>query len=190
MGSMCPIHLQSPRVTRQLFTVPVSPVSPQGWQSPTVLLWAFPCHSALHPRAPHRHGTPHTPSTPHPMLPSPNHLCNQHHAHAAPKCMQHPNACSTQAITPYTQSPQHTARPTPPAPHTPHEGHPSYLKPEPEGVAASIHPVPSFVFPDAELLGSLSDLCLPLACFPSPAGPDARVRDTAALPLCSGSVLG
>lgn len=69
MGFMCSIHLQSPRVTRQLLTVPMSPVSPQGWQSPTVLLWAFPCHSALHPRAPsapHRHGTPHTAHTQHP----------------------------------------------------------------------------------------------------------------------------
>lgn len=116
MGLMCPIHLQSPHVTRQLLTVPVSPVSPQGWQSPTVLLWAFPCHSTLHPRAPsapHRHGTPHTPSTPHPMLPSPNNLCNQHHAYAAPKCMQHPShhpihpAPSTHS-TPHTTSIPHT----------------------------------------------------------------------------------
>uniref|UniRef100_A0A8D2PHM5 Nuclear factor I C n=1 Tax=Zosterops lateralis melanops TaxID=1220523 RepID=A0A8D2PHM5_ZOSLA len=41
-------------------------LSPQGWQSHTVLLWAFPCHSALHPHAPsapQRHRTSHTPHT-------------------------------------------------------------------------------------------------------------------------------
>lgn len=185
MGLACPIHLQSPRVTRQLLTVPVSPVCPRGWQSHTVLLWAFPCHSGLRPMHP-VHPTdmgPHTPGTPHPMLPSPNNPCNQHRAHAAP------SACSTQTITPYTQRP-HTR-------HMPHHQHPAHpMKGTLHTRSWSLgvfllphHPVPHFVLPDAELLGSPSDLCPPLACFPSPAGPDAKVRGMAALPLCSGSVL-
>lgn len=101
MGLACPIHLQSPRVTRQLLTVPVSPASPRGWQSHTVLLWAFPCCSSLrpvHPVHPADMG-PHTPGTLHPMLPSPNNPCKQHRARAAP------SACSTQIITPHTQHP-------------------------------------------------------------------------------------
>lgn len=129
----------------------MSPVSPQGWQSHTVLLWAFPCHSALHshaPSAPHRHEIPHrhTAITPHPVLPPPNSLCSQHRAHTAPKPSPHtPRAHNTQ----HTLHHQHPTHPMKGTLHIQSQSLEVFLLP--------YCPVPPFVLPDAELLESPSD---------------------------------
>lgn len=181
MGLMCPIHLQSPRVTCQLlWSCTRVPSVPTGVAEPHCAAVGFPLSEC--PALP---CTQCTPQTWDPTQPSPHSPCSHHQTASVTSTVhtQHPVSAAPKP-SPHTPRAHNTPRTTS-APHTPWR---APCIPEARAWGCSCSHTVLWPLLSSQMLSSwgapLTDLWPPLSCFLSPAGADARVRGMATVPLC------